>query len=289
MHEHEEPHGDGRSAVDLAVQIRTRLDDPPDDEDRLKAQVRRIVHEWVAGLDQVEIEDLFDNLRSRFPDRTYENRARAQSAEDQLGRLGLKVEELQQTNDRLQVELVACRGLIGGLRTAIADAISVDAPPASFETADVEGVSAMIDMVRRLLRTVLEMENAMVAVESGFIQSKGTPGSPLSELVGQSLDPGQASPDMDEIEHRLRRIGRLSSALLAGTHQSWTAGTREMVEFLDPERYPGKPILKSVPVPQLREARKRFESVWNQFDHTIAHYYRRRFEQIYWEKMEEGT
>jgi hypothetical protein len=255
-----------------------------------RAALRRAVHETAAGLKQEEITGLIDELRGRFPDRMFEAADKADALEKRAARLEGELTHLRQEHEKLlrraSTQETALNKLVQMTKSSHTSA----------ERVDPDALTPLLEAVALLLCFAEDQESTAGTVEETLSYRRSGPAAtpqPLPELFAR-LGRGEAtsSADLAEIDRRLRRLRLLPGALLAGAQQSWKAGTREVLEHLDPK---AAEAVVPTKVPGLREAalikevRHRFDEFWGQFEKNIVHYYRGKLERIYSEKMEDRT
>ena len=290
---------DARDLAPLVEQIRGILSSEEYAEERhRKAAIRRALHLAAAGLDQEEISTFLDRLRTRFPDRTYESLALARELESRNRELEEEnralPEEREALDDRLRKTDVILDRLWGKMVTgdsgggrALVGGSGAAAPrrPEMLETA-FEGLSALLEFAHKLESITLEVERSLGPRGPRPID----PPTMAEVWRGIGRNEGDAAAHLARLREKLRYLGLLPAATVAGASQSWRGGTRQVLEHLDPEKVE-EMISKRLPVLRdkaiLDEVRNRFQQFWSQLDDNVTHYYRGTFEKVYAEKMED--
>lgn len=292
-----------------------------------KAALRRVLHESAAGMRKEEVTDFIEGLRGRFPDRVFETAGKAEALEKRAAQLQeelrltrvaqRRLEEKVAGQDLLLTRLLSAAGKPGGGKAA-SGAPQAGSSGAGSSGAGSQGIGSsgirssgigssgigpggaddpaalvpFIEATVLLLRFAQDQEATAHTVDETLARARAA--SAEGDLAGlfARLSRGEptASRDLAQVERTLRHLQLLPGALLAGAQQSWKAGTREVLENLDPKSaeatVPTKmPGLREAAV--LKEVRRRFEEFWGQFDKNVAHFYRGKLERIYTEKMED--
>jgi hypothetical protein len=286
-----------RSIAETTARLREALASSSfESEDRRKAALRRIVHQSAVGLTGDEVASLVAALRVRFPDRVYESNARAAELETRCRKAEAETKRLTEESERLQARVRALEHLVAHVTGAAGKAAH---PSAKRQVRSARGGSstahepASLDALFRALPLLIgfaaDQDSIAGEVEGPMQQPVRGPGagSNFPALLEKLLrNEGDADHNLKELDQRLTHLRTLPAALLAAVQQSWKAGTRSILEYLDPGT--GEGGLKRLRAgATLDETRRRFQEFWNQFDHNIAHYYRGTFEKVYAEKMEE--
>ncbi|MEZ4649561.1 MAG: hypothetical protein R3E97_12420 [Candidatus Eisenbacteria bacterium] len=290
---------DERDLAPAIEEIRRILasDEYPEERHR-KAAIRRILHASAAGLDQDDLRRFMERIRARFPDRTYESLTLARELEARNRELEEENRALREERDSLSERL---RGTDAALDKLWGRMVSGDAAggramiggsgsaaprrPDLLEPA-FEGLGALIEFAQKLETIAVEVEKSL-----GPRGARPIDPPTMAELwrsVGRNE--GDAQQHLSLIREKLRYLGLLPAATVAGANQSWKGGTRLILEHLDPEKADDA-VSKKLPVLRdkavLDEVRSRFQEFWSQLDKNITHYYRGTFEKVYAEKMEE--
>ena len=290
---------DERDLAPVIERIRGILSSEEYTEERhRKAAIRRTIHESAAGLDPEEVTTFLDRLRTRFPDRTYESLALARE-------LGARNRELEEENralreeretlderlrktdaalDRLWAKMIS-GGSAGGRAHVGGSGAAAPRRPELLEPA-FEGLSALLDFAQKLETITVEVERSLGPRGVRPIDP------PAMADVWRALgrNEGDASAHLARLREKLRYLGLLPAATVAGANQSWRGGTRLVLEHLDPDKIDEMfskklPVLREKAV--LDEVRNRFQQFWSQLDENVTHYYRGTFEKVYAEKMED--
>lgn len=271
-------------------------------EEQKKAALRRILHQALAGLEEVEAREFIDALRTRFPDRLFEAGARAHEAEGRLAKLEREVAQLRASREELRRRLDLAEGMINRLHRAVTQPGTLGSvPPGSPAPPAVDpvGVQPLFDAIALVITLAMEQEplaiqlHASIAPPAGGGRPQGTLADLLKTVA--ALGPGQAAAakeSLAEVRRRLNLMKRQAAAMMESSDQTWKSGTQRIVESLDP-REAEKEISRKIPglrdAAVLKEVRQRFEAFQGDLDKNIDHYYRETFKTIYARKMEERS
>jgi len=284
-----------RSVADIARNVRACLADNSSQEDeRVKAAVRRLVHESVVGFDERELLSFIEALRSRFPDRTYEAATRVRSLDSETVALRSEVARLAAENTQLRSKMSSLETALTDLRADLMAGFSTERGGSLSPDDERRSLRALAGIVGLLMNTVIDQDQVRISVEKTIARpgaAASDSGPAVRDLVAAiASGHGDPSAHREALQRRLDELALVPAALLAGVQQSWRAGTRQVIEQLGPnsaEQAVGHKVPGMRDVAVLKEVRRRFDDFWNQFDRNIAHYYRGVFEKVYSEKMEE--
>ncbi len=286
------------SAQDAARRMRRILADPSfKTEGHRKAALRRVLHAGAAGMTEPELSLFLDEIKSRFPDRTFESTIRLRHLEEKSAAMEKENAELRKKVEALERRAKDGDTTISALvktasRAAAHAAGESEVGGSIFSPADAEALQRFSAAIAKIMTFAFDQEATLASVEEtlGRPGRKGAQGESLAGILVELARASGRPGDLDmEMETRLRRLHLLPAALLAGAQQSWKGGTRGLLEYLDPkvveQEIQGKiPGLREAAV--LKEVRRRYEQLWDELDKNIAHYYRGTFETVYSEKME---
>lgn len=259
-------------------------------EGQRMAALRRALHERAAGLTEAQIERLVEELRTRFPDRSFENQRSARAEGARNDALAREVVEQRAELADLRRQVEHYRRLFGDLQRAAAESLGQDpiaTPDAVNRSPQADAQAGLIQIAALLLPFALAQDETARSVEETLGGAAGRDASrTLHALIsGPARGATLNRSDLDAISQRLRHLQLMPAALLASAQQSWKGGTREILEHLDPKA--AKVGLLKAPA-ALKQIQQEFEQFWNQFDRNLDHYFRTRFERSYRDKMEDG-